>query len=137
MNIRFAFAVDTENRFSDEHFGDADKFMIYEVADDKIYFVHSETNLFKVHEEDDHHHGDPKKGNRIVKYFTGKGINVIVAKQFGKNIGIVKNHFLPIIISHDEPVEVKRILSSKLDEVKEHLRNKKESFKPMNGRDWS
>ena len=137
MNIRFAFAVDLENRFVEEHFGDADKFMIYEVADDNIYFVHSEANLFKVYEEDHDHHGDPKKGKRIIKYFTDKRIDVIVAKQFGQNIGIVKNYFLPVIISHDEPVEVKRILSSKLDEVKELLRNKKDSYKPLNGRDWT
>ena len=136
MNIRFAFAVNHDNRFSDEHFGDADKFMIYEVADSRIYFVHSEPNLLKVIDEHDDH-GDPKKGKGIIKFLTNKNIDVIVAKQFGKNIAMVREHFLPIIISHEEPVEVKRLLSSRLDDVKESLQEKNKSYKPINGRDWS
>ena len=29
MNLRFAFAVNNDNRFDNKHFGNADKYLIY------------------------------------------------------------------------------------------------------------
>ncbi|MCF8380283.1 MAG: hypothetical protein K9H49_11935 [Bacteroidales bacterium] len=135
MNIRFAFAVNSDNKFTNEHFGDADKFIFYETAGDKIYFVQTEPNLLKNHIEENSH-GDPQKGKRIIKYLINRKIDVIVAKQFGKNIAMVKDHFLPIIISGEEPLEIKSLLSSRLELIEESFKNKKNSFSPVNGRDW-
>jgi len=36
MNLRFAFAVNNDNQFEKKHFGDADKYMIYQEESGKI-----------------------------------------------------------------------------------------------------
>jgi len=128
MNLRFAFAVNNDNRFENKHFGDADKYLIYKEAADNILFVSEEINKFKLLDEE-HEHGSKKKGNAIIKFLKEKEVNVLVSMQFGKNIKMVNEHFIPVRISLEHPDEIINVLSKQLHWIKDEWENKSSDFK--------
>ena len=60
MDLRFAFAVNNENQFEKKHFGDADKYLIYQEESDKIVLLSEVLNHFKLLDEEVEH--GSKKG---------------------------------------------------------------------------
>ena len=44
MNLRFAFAVNNQNLFEDRFFGDADKFLIYQVVSGQLEQIYEVVN---------------------------------------------------------------------------------------------
>lgn len=113
MNLRFAFAVNNANEFEKKHFGDADKYMVYEQRSDEIVFVSEEINIFKMLDEEIEH-GSKKKGDAIIKFLKGKGVNVLVSRQFGRNIRMINKHFIPVKISLEHTDEVISVLGKHL-----------------------
>ncbi len=65
MKLRFAFAVNKANLFEKKHFGDAEKYLIYEQDSDKLVLISEEKNRFKLLDEE-HEHGSRKRGNAII-----------------------------------------------------------------------
>jgi len=128
MNLCFAFAVNEVNQFEKKHFGDADKYVIYKQDGDKIKLFSEEINKFKSFDEEVEH-GSKKKGKAIVQLLKKKDVNVLVSRQFGRNINIVNNHFIPIKISIEQPNEVLKILSKHLHWIKDELDNTTTEFK--------
>ena len=62
--IIFAFAVTHQNNFGKKHFGDADKYLIYEATQNEMKFVEEKLNLTKnIDETVKPEHGSQKKGN--------------------------------------------------------------------------
>ncbi len=121
-------AVNNSGQFQPKHFGDADQYMIYEKNADGLKFVRSEINKFKNLDEE-HEHGSAKKGNAIIDFLKGKGINVLVSKQFGKNIKMVNRHFIPVIIYTDTPEEVLPILSKHMKWITDEIDNNPQEHK--------
>ncbi len=114
MLRKFAFALGADNRFLNRHFGDADKFHLYELTpDDKLTFVEEKANPFKNFDEHQNH-GSAKKGQGIIGFLSGSGVQVLVSKQFGPNIKMIHKHFIPVKISDKDPIEVVALLEKKL-----------------------
>ena len=119
MNLRFAFAVNNNNQFEKKHFGDADKYMIYQQKSDKIVLSSEEPNRFKLLDEEIEH-GSKRKG---------KEVNVLVSGQFGKNIKMVNEHFIPVKISLEKPEEVIKVLTRHLHWIKDEWEANRSNFK--------
>jgi len=128
MNLKFAFAVNKDNKLNKNHFGDADKYLIYEQVGNEIVLMSEEINHLKTFDEEQEH-GSKKKGNTIVEFLRGKGINVLVSMQFGRNIKIVNEYFIPVIIYSENPDEVVGMLNKHLHWIKDELNNKSSDFK--------
>jgi len=128
MNLKFAFAVNKDNKLNKNHFGDADKYLIYEQVGNEIVLMSEEINHLKTFDEEQEH-GSKKKGNTIVEFLRGKGINVLVSMQFGRNIKIVNEYFIPVIIYSENPDEVVGMLNKHLHWIKDEWNNKSSDFK--------
>lgn len=123
MGLIIALAVNTDNRFQKTHFGDADKYLLYQVESNELKLLSEETNIHK-QLDDNHEHGSKKKGNAIIQFLKEKKVNVIVSMQFGRNIKMVNQHFVPIIIYQDDPVDVIEIINKHLYWIKDEWKNK-------------
>jgi len=128
MNLRFAFAVNKENQFVKKHFGDADKYIIYELRAERLEQIAGENNHFKSLDEK-HTHGSVKKGNAIIDFLKGKGVNVLVSMRFGKNIKMINEHFVPIQISVKHPEEVINILEKHVHWIVDEWDNNESDYK--------
>ncbi len=128
MNLRFAFAVNKNNQFEKKHFGDADKFLIYKQEDNKIVFLSEEINRFKMMDEEVEH-GSKRKGNAIIEFLKRKEVNVLVSRQFGKNIKLINEHFIPVINYSEQPDEVLQILTRHLYRFEDECEKNTSNFK--------
>jgi predicted Fe-Mo cluster-binding NifX family protein len=128
MKLRFAFAVNNDNQFVKKHFGDADKYIIYELRDERLEQISEEINQFKSLDEK-HTHGSVKKGNAIINILKKKGVNVLVSMRFGKNIKLINEHFIPVQISLKLPDEVILILNKHLHWIVDEWENNKSDYK--------
>ncbi|OQX72109.1 MAG: hypothetical protein B6D61_15165 [Bacteroidetes bacterium 4484_249] len=106
MDLQFAFAVNNDGQFEKKHFGDADKYLIYKLESNKLVLLVEEPNKFKLLDEKIEH-GSKRKGNAIIEFLKGKKVNVLVSRQFGKNIKLINEHFIPVIISSEKPDTIK------------------------------
>lgn len=118
--IRFAFAVNQINNFEAKHFGDADKYLIYEFNGNEFVFKTEQINEFKTAGENAAH-GSKGKGTSIIELLKKTGVNVLVSQQFGRNIKMVNSHFIPVIIHNDAPVDVLSILSRHMSWLQDEL----------------
>ena len=128
MNLCFAFAVSENNQFEKKHFGDADKYLIYKQDDDGIKLFSEEMNIFKSLDEEVEH-GSKKKGEAIIQFLKEKNVNVLVSRQFGKNINRVNSHFIPVKISVDRPDEILEVLVKDLHWIKDELDSNANEFR--------
>lgn len=127
MELKFAFAVNTSNHFAKTHFGDADKYLIYTVESNELKLLAEEINIFK-HLDEVHEHGSKKKGNAIIQFLNEKNVNVIVSMQFGRNIKMVNQHFIPIILYEESPEQAIEIINKHLHWVYDELKNKNTNY---------
>jgi predicted Fe-Mo cluster-binding NifX family protein len=128
--IIFAFAVTHHNNFGNKHFGDADKYLIYEFTQKEVIFVEEILNLTKnIDEKAKPEHGSQKKGKAVIKFMKERGVKVLVAKKFGENIKMVNKRFIPVIIAKENPDDVSAILLKHLKWFKDELINKLEEYK--------
>jgi len=67
MNIKFAFAVGNSGTFEAKHFGDADKYLIYEWDGQNFYLSTELLNNFKYFDEQQH--GSKKKGELLSNFY--------------------------------------------------------------------
>ena len=72
--------------------------------------------------------GPLKKGNAIIQFLKEKKVNVIVSMQFGRNIKMVNQHFVPIIIYQDDPADVIEIVNKHLHWINDEWQNKKTDY---------
>lgn len=126
--IRFAFAVNQINNFEAKHFGDADKYLIYEFHANEFIFQSEQINVFKSLDETIIH-GSKEKGASIINLLQENGVNVLVSKQFGRNIKMVNKHFIPVIIRNDSPADVLSILQQHMSWLNDELELQPEYFR--------
>ncbi len=124
MKLTFAFAVNNENNFEKQHFGDADKFQIYEIKNNKFILISELKNIFKSEE-----HGDKNKADKIINLLKDNNVNILVSMQFGRNIKFVNQHFIPVIIYNQQPKEVIEIIEKHLRWIDEELRLKTDNYR--------
>lgn len=128
MKLRFAFAVNKDDQFVKKHFGDADKYIIYELKDECLEQISEEINQFKSLDEK-HIHGSVKKGHAIINFLKANEVNVLVSMRFGKNIKMINEHFVPVQISLKHPDEVILILNKHLHWIVDEWENNKSDYK--------
>lgn len=120
--FRFAIAVSNLDDFEPKHFGDADRYLIYEYKNNVLMFDKILINKYK-EESEEEKHGLKSKGINISKYLKENGINAIVSKQFGKNIRVVNNHFIPIIVRLNNLDDVLDILVKHMKWIRDEYHN--------------
>ena len=120
MNIKFAFAVTNEGVFPKIHFGDAEKYLIYQLEKNQINFDQEVSNSF-IDLDEGIQHGSKKKGEAIIALLKEKDIDVLVSRQFGKNIRMVNKHFLPIIVSDETPDSIIEVLIKNIKLIQDEL----------------
>ncbi|MGM0504234.1 MAG: NifB/NifX family molybdenum-iron cluster-binding protein [Bacteroidota bacterium] len=128
MNLRFAFALNTKNQFEKDFFGNADKFMIYELVSGKLEKVFEIENEFK-DETTDSTGINEQKAENITKKLIAEDIKVIVSKQFGENIKLVNEYFIPIKIFSDLPDDAIQAINSHVHWVEDELSNFSSEYK--------
>jgi predicted Fe-Mo cluster-binding NifX family protein len=127
MKITFALALNEDGIFEKKHFGDSDKFAFYTYTKNELKLKEELPNIHKSMDEV-HEHGSKKKGNAIISFLKEKGVNVLVSKQFGKNISMINQHFIPVIIVEKNPDQVIEILLNQMNWFKDELKNRKTDF---------
>jgi SAM-dependent methyltransferase len=125
--IRLAMAVNHSSHFESKHFCDADKYLMYEWIDGRFVFLQEENNKFKDFDKEKEH-GTQKKGVAIIDFLQSLNVNVLVSKQFGKNIQMVNCHFIPVIVPEDTPGQVLEILTKHMKWIEDELKNKSDEF---------
>lgn len=134
QKIRIALAVNHIGVFEACHFGDADKFLIYEWDNQHFFLVKEEPNIHKNTDEEEVH-GSQKKGNAIVNFLQQLEVKVLVSKQFGKNMKMINQHFIPVIVHSDHPEEVVSTLNKHNAHLLDELTNSIGSFSHFNLKD--
>jgi len=125
--IKLAMAVGDDGNFQAKHFGDADKYEIYEWDNNSFFYLNEIINPFKTLDEEQEH-GSREKGKAIIGLLKENNINILVSKQFGKNIQMVIQHFIPVIVSKNTPGEVLEILDKQIKWIEDELKNKPDEF---------
>ena len=77
--IRFAFAVNQSKQFKATHFGDAEKYLVYEFTKGEFCLIAEQENLFLGIAEKTQH-GSKKKGRAIIGILQNSGVDVLVSK---------------------------------------------------------
>jgi predicted Fe-Mo cluster-binding NifX family protein len=107
-----AFATDDGKTFTNEHFGDAKMFLIYDLKPEGSTFLKTVENTTEPEQEDEHehHHGDPKKAKGIGQLMKQHGVQVLVGKAFGPNIVRMNPQFV-VVLMNDPTIEqaIKRL----------------------------
>ena len=130
MNQQYtcAFALDKMKRFDKRHFGDADYFALYRVQNDKLVFDKIMENPHRDMDESGKH-GHAGKGKAIIELLSKEGVQILVSRQFGKNISVINKHFIPVMIAEEEPEKVVEILEHKFKWIKDEWNKSNESYK--------
>lgn len=106
MKLLAALATDDGKTFINRHFGDAEKYYIYEINDENYKFIKSVDNT-SVEEKQ---HADPKKARSIIEILKLENVQVVSNLAFGPNINRVKRKLVPVITA-------KKTLKAGLEEL--------------------
>ena len=128
MNLRFAFAVNKKDQFEKKHFGDAEKYIIFEVRNKSLERVSEEINPY-ISFDEKQNHGSIKKGGAIIKFLKGKNVNVVVSKRFGANIKLINEHFIPVEIALSTPDEVIAIINKHIHWIEDEWEHNNSDYK--------
>lgn len=127
QSIKFAFAVNSSNILEAKHFGDAYKYLVFKWNGKEIFYESEMTNKYKT--LDSQEHGSQKKGKAIIALLKEYDLQVLVSRQFGKNIKMVNSHFIPILVPVMNIDEAIQVLHKHIDWIQDELKNNPEQFK--------
>ena len=122
-HIVFAFALSNENLFTDNFFGDADKFGIYKFTDGGLIFVEEVPNALKTDNNGKLIDINDKR-EQIVSLLLSKNVSVMVSKQFSRHLRKVSDDFIPVIIEKENPDHVVEILTKNMKWFKDELKHR-------------
>jgi predicted Fe-Mo cluster-binding NifX family protein len=88
-----AFATDDKTHLTEEHFGEAKEYLIYEISKTDNKFLKTVLNIS--HEEK--MHSDPNKAKSVASILKPHGVDVLVNKVFGGNITRMQKKFVVIL----------------------------------------
>jgi predicted Fe-Mo cluster-binding NifX family protein len=118
--IIFAFAVNDSNQFEAKHFGDVDKYLIYEYCNESFSLLCHQINKYKSLDEKQVH-GSKRKGDSIIKLLKKKNVQVLVSPQFGRNITMINKHFIPVAIHNGNSDTIFKILLKNIKWIADEL----------------
>ena len=101
MNIVAAVATDDGNKTIERHFGDAEKYSIYEIS----YYEHKLIKtIINNSGSETGKHADPEKAGNVATMLKKEEVNTAVARSFGPNLKKIKKKFVCVIVE-DECIE--------------------------------
>jgi len=127
MEINIAFALSQNGAFEKKHFGDADKYQIYHLSNEKFKLLHEERNPFRLMDESSSHGTEIKAGN-IIDFLHQKKVSVVVSRIFGPNIKHIAKHFIPVEVRAETPIKVQPILLKHMRWLHEELDKEPDQF---------
>ncbi len=95
--ITIACATDDKIHFSDNHFGDASFYNIYQVTDKTYRLIKTIENSLKEEDEDQTDHGSSLKAKHMKRELKALGVEALMNLNFGPNIARMKTRFTPVI----------------------------------------
>lgn len=98
MKLIVACATDDGHTFSAGHFGSARNYAIYEMDDTRCTHLRSLSNTVNTAKKE---HADHQKAKSMTTLLADTQVQVVVAKQFGPNIGRIKQSVVPVIVKTD------------------------------------
>ncbi len=122
--MTIACATNDGKCFVNTHFGDAERYNIYELSEKGCVFIKTLENNTEPEEE----HAAPKKAKGIVKLLKAHDVQIGVSKQFGPNIKRVSKHFLPVLISEDTISSVLTVLAARYGEIVSIMNDEEQGF---------
>ena len=125
--ITFAFAVNHSNIFEANHFGDADKYLIFKREGADFLLQNELINEFKNLDETPGH-SSPEKGKAIIRLLQRNDVQVLVSRQFGINIKMVNQFFIPVKIRKETIDEVIASLGKHIRWIEDELGNNLNRF---------
>ena len=128
MNLRFAFALNKKNQFEKDFFGNADKFVIYELVSGKLKAIFEIENEFK-NETINNLGINEQKAENITQILIAEDVKVIVSKQFGENIKLVNEYFIPIKIFSDKPGDAILAINNHAHWIEDEWHNFRSEYK--------
>ncbi len=127
MDLKFAFAVNNDGEFQETHFGNADKYLIYEHDSKEMIFINEIINKNKDIDESKKH-GSEKKGSAVINYLTEINVNILVSRQFGQNLKMINKHFVPVIIADENIDSTIKFLEKNVFSIYKELRIKETDY---------
>lgn len=104
--MKVGIAINRKGEVQEGHFGEAAKYLIYEITENSVVLENTiENSLMNF---DENSHGSEKKGKGVVGLLQSTGIKAAVSQQFGKNIQILNKHFAPV---HSRTKDVEKVLT--------------------------
>lgn len=129
MSLIIACATNDCKNLYDNHFGDADKYLIVEITKSNIIKKNLISNEMKDFEEEEQEHGgDPKKAGGVGALLKKHNVNTILGNSIGPNvINIIKK--FAVVVSRDKNIETALMNAHKFyDNISTEF-NKKENRK--------
>ena len=127
-SINISFAVNTNGRFEEKHFSNADKYLIYEWTDNNLTYISEVTNSFKI-TDGDHLAVSEMNCGSIIDLLKNSDVKVLVSRQFGEKIQLVNHLFIPVIVNSETPDEVVEILKKHIRWIEDELGRNTEEYK--------
>jgi len=113
MKLKVALATNDGKNFSNGHFGEADKYYIYEFDTYNYKYLKSIEN----NSIEETKHADPKKAKSIISILKKEGVKVVCNLAFGANINRVKKKLVPVITSKNSLDEGLKELIANYDQL--------------------
>ncbi|MFO7852149.1 MAG: methyltransferase domain-containing protein [Bacteroidota bacterium] len=126
--LRFAMAVDSADNFDIKQFCFAWRFLVYEWKNNEFTFIKELINPFR-DENNGKQKGKEEKGKEIINLLKENKVSVLVARNFGVNIGRAAKNFIPVIVFSETPDEVKTVLTKYLMWLKDELQNRPKNYR--------
>lgn len=118
MKIRLALAVNQAEVFEYKYFGEAEKFLIYEWEASQLLYQQAINNPLIQTGMERHY---PEKVEQLIVVLKEQGINVLVSRQFGENIRMINDLFIPVQVGTSTQEESLSILKKKMKWIEEEL----------------
>ena len=115
--IKIAIAINENNEIQQDHFGEAYQFKIYDLNTNAVITLETIDNPMR--NFDKNTHGNAKKGQQIVQLLKENKVDAVISKEFGKNIKIINQNFVPIITKKSMIKETLLNVRGLIEEIKE------------------
>ncbi len=115
--MKFAISTNDGMEITNDHFGEGNAFLIYEIGDE-IKLVERRENTSPNEE-----HGSSEKAKGISSILSD--IPILIGFQFGPNIMRIKNKFLPIVSRERNIEKAVKLLKRYEKEIREELENRR------------
>jgi predicted Fe-Mo cluster-binding NifX family protein len=118
--VRIAIALNQDEEIQNEHFGEAKSYKIFDIKSNAIIPETDIPNPFYNNEEIGH--GMKNKGQKISELLLNQKVEAVVSRQYGKNINVLNQYFIPIKAKNKTLNETLSDLRGLVNEIENNVR---------------